>query len=102
MMLRLQADGELANTMVVFTTDNGYSWDERGVTSKGWPYREDVEAPFLVRWDGVFPAGAVDGRPVGGEDMLPTYLDALRYTPPAARLPPRRAVVPARPPRPRP
>jgi len=30
----------------------------------------------------VFPAGVVDHRPIGGEDFLPTYLDAAEYQPP--------------------
>ena len=86
-MQKLQATGELDNTMVIFTTDNGYSWGERGVTSKGLPYTEHVKAPFLVRWDGVFPAGATDDRLVGGEDFLPTYLQAAQYSPPEVRYP---------------
>ena len=86
-MQKLQDSGELDNTMVIFTTDNGYSWGERGVTSKGLPYTEHVEAPFLVRWDGVFPAGGTDDRLVGGEDFLPTYLQAAQYSPPEVHYP---------------
>ena len=86
-MQKLQTTGELADTLVIFTTDNGYSWGERGVPSKGLPYTEHVKAPFLVRWDGVFPAGGVDDRPVGGEDFLPTYLQAAQYTPAEVRYP---------------
>ncbi|MGH9003041.1 MAG: sulfatase-like hydrolase/transferase, partial [Acidimicrobiia bacterium] len=78
----LQAKGELDNTLVVFTSDNGFSWGERGVDSKGWPYAEDVKVPFLARWDGVIAAGATNTIPVGGEDILPTMLDAAQYTPP--------------------
>jgi arylsulfatase A-like enzyme len=86
-MTTLQTDGKLANTLVLFTSDNGWSWDERGATSKALPYNEDMKVPLLVRWDGVFPAGAVDPRPVSGEDYLPTYLRAAGYTPPEVRYP---------------
>ncbi|HKY77053.1 MAG TPA: sulfatase-like hydrolase/transferase [Acidimicrobiia bacterium] len=86
-MQKLQANGELDNTLVIFTTDNGYSWGERGMTSKGLPYTEHVKAPFLVRWDGVFPAGGTDDRLVGGEDFLPTYLQAAQYSPPEVGYP---------------
>lgn len=82
MMTALEANGELADTLVIFTSDNGFSWNERGATSKGLPYTEHVKVPFLVRWDGVFPAGAVDSRLVSGEDFLPTYLEAAGSTPP--------------------
>ena len=78
---RLAAAGELDNTLAIFTSDNGYSWGERGVTSKGLPYRESVKVPFLVRWPGIFPAGALDPRPVGGVDLLPTLLDASGTVP---------------------
>lgn len=97
-MRKLEADGELANTLVIFTTDNGYSWGERGVPSKALPYTEHVKAPFLVRWDGVFPAGGTDDRLVGGEDFLPAYLDATRYSPPDLRYPlDGRSFLPGRP-----
>ena len=82
LMTTLQNNGELSNTMIVFTSDNGFSFGDRGLTSKGMPYREHVLLPTMVRWDGVFPAGVVDHRPIGGEDFLSTYLDALEYTPP--------------------
>ncbi len=81
-MRNLEAKGELDNTLVVFTSDNGYSWGERGVDSKGWPWAEDTNVAFLVRWPGVVAAGGMDSRPVGGEDILPTLLDAAQYTPP--------------------
>jgi arylsulfatase A-like enzyme len=81
-MSTLEAAGELSDTLVIFTTDNGFSWGERGTTSKGLPYTESIKAPFLARWDGVFEPGSVDPRPAGGEDLLPTYLDAAGYAPP--------------------
>jgi arylsulfatase A-like enzyme len=97
-MQKLQANGELDKTLVIFTTDNGYSWGERGVTSKGLPYTEHVKAPFLVRWDGVFPGGATDDRLVGGEDFLPTYLQAAQYSPPEVGYPlDGRSFLPGRP-----
>ncbi len=81
-MKELAAKGELDNTLVIFTSDNGFAYGDRGLTSKGYPYREHISVPFLVRWPGVFPAASVDTRPVGGEDLLPTLLDAAQYTPP--------------------
>lgn len=86
-MTRLQDRGELANTLVLLSTDNGYSWNERGMTSKAAPWTEHIQAPLLVRWDGVFPPGTEDDRLVGTEDFLPTYLDAAGYQPPEIRYP---------------
>jgi arylsulfatase A-like enzyme len=82
MMSELQRSGQLGNTLVLLTSDNGFAHGDRGLTSKGLAYTEHSRVPFLVRWDGVFKAGFVDHRPVGGEDFLATYLDAARYSPP--------------------
>jgi arylsulfatase A-like enzyme len=79
---RLEATGELDNTLVMYTSDNGYHWGDHGVTSKGLPYSESVRVPFLVRWPGRVEAGAVDHRLVGGVDILPTVLEATGTTPP--------------------
>jgi arylsulfatase A-like enzyme len=94
----LEAKGELDNTLVIFTSDNGYSWGERGVPSKGLPYTESVRVPFLVRWPGVFGAGVVDPRYVSGVDFLPTILDATGITPPQLHYPlDGRSFLPGRP-----
>jgi N-acetylglucosamine-6-sulfatase len=82
MMSELDRTGQLDNTLVILTSDNGFAHADRGLTSKGMAYTEHTKVPFLVRWDGVFEGGFVDHRPVGGEDFLPTYLDAARYLPP--------------------
>ena len=97
-MTRLESTGELANTLVLLTTDNGYSWNERGMTSKGAPWTEHVQAPLLARWDGIFPPGTRDDRLVGTEDLLPTYLDAAGASPPEIRYPfDGRSLLPGRP-----
>jgi arylsulfatase A-like enzyme len=49
------------------------------------PYSEHINVPLMARWDGVLPAGVVDHRLVGGEDFLPTYLDAAGDSPPGRR-----------------
>ena len=72
----LQATGELANTLVLFTSDNGYLLGEHKATSKFLPYRKAVEVPFLLRWPGRVAAGAVDDRLVTHVDVVPTILAA--------------------------
>ncbi|HEY0397008.1 MAG TPA: sulfatase, partial [Acidimicrobiia bacterium] len=98
LMATLQHNGELSNTLVIFTSDNGFAHGDRGLTSKGMPYSEHINVPLMARWDGVLPAGVVDHRLVGGEDFLPTYLDAAGYTPPELRYPlDGRSFLPGRP-----
>jgi arylsulfatase A-like enzyme len=84
---RLEATGEADNTLVVFTSDNGYHWGEHGVSSKGLPYNESVRVPFLVRWPERVEAGTVSDRLVGGVDILPTVLEATGTAPPAMGYP---------------
>jgi arylsulfatase A-like enzyme len=78
---QLEESGELDNTLVIYTADNGYHWGEHGVDSKGLPYSESVRVPFLVRWPGHVDAGATDDRHVAGLDVQPTVLDAADVSP---------------------
>jgi arylsulfatase A-like enzyme len=72
---QLEADGELANTLVIFTSDNGYLWGEHGLSGKFLPYLPSVKVPFLMRWDGHVAAG-VDNRLAVNVDIMPTILEA--------------------------
>ena len=56
-MKRLEANGELDNTLIIYSSDNGYHWGEFGVRGKGLPFSESVRVPYVVRWP-----GHVDGR----------------------------------------
>ncbi|MGH8975382.1 MAG: sulfatase-like hydrolase/transferase, partial [Acidimicrobiia bacterium] len=80
-MRRLTALGEADNTVVIFTSDNGYLWGEHGMRSKYNPYDGSVRVPFIVRWPGKVAAGAVDPRPVGNVDITPSLLAAAGVSP---------------------
>ncbi|HET8683761.1 MAG TPA: sulfatase [Micromonosporaceae bacterium] len=80
LMQHLQVTGELGNTMVILTSDNGYMWGEHKLSSKFMPYRPAVEVPFLIRWPGHVPAGATDSRFVTHVDIAPTILAAAGVT----------------------
>ncbi|MGH9004285.1 MAG: sulfatase family protein, partial [Acidimicrobiia bacterium] len=80
-MRRLTTLGEANNTVVIFTSDNGYLWGEHGVKSKYNPYDQSVRVPFYVRWPGKVAAGAVDRRPVGNVDIAPSLLAAAGISP---------------------
>ncbi len=80
---RLEAQGELDNTLAVFTSDNGRFWAEHGMRSKSLPYTESVQVPFMVRWPGHLAAGASDNRLAGLVDIAPTVLAAAGVIPTA-------------------
>jgi N-acetylglucosamine-6-sulfatase len=77
----LQATGELDNTILVFTSDNGYLQGEhRFQRGKGHPYEESVRVPLLIRGPG-FPAGTSVGVPVANIDLAPTIAAAAGAVP---------------------
>ena len=74
-MTHVEALGE-GNTIVVFTSDNGYLWGEHGLDQhKRLPYLQSAQVPMLVRWPGHVPAGR-DRRLVSLIDIAPTILAA--------------------------
>lgn len=67
--------GELANTVVVLTSDNGIQVGAQHLSRKWVAYDPSVRVPLLLKGPGV-PAGR-DGRLVGLIDVLPTVLGLL-------------------------
>jgi arylsulfatase A-like enzyme len=78
---RLQATGELDDTLIFFLSDNGYAWGEHRHVGKFVPYTESIKVPFLVRWPGRLPAGTTDDRLVATIDLKPTVLAAAGIRP---------------------
>ena len=56
-MRLLDQRGELANTLVIFSSDNGYMWSDHGRTEKFVPYEPSIRVPLLLRWPGHVGAG---------------------------------------------
>ena len=79
----LQAAGELENTYIIFTSDNGYHMGQhRLLNGKGTPYEEDIHVPFLIRGPGI-EAGVLDGYITGNVDFAPTVAELAGIIPPA-------------------
>ncbi|MEU9143678.1 sulfatase [Streptomyces sp. NPDC048349] len=78
---KLQALGQLDNTLVIYIGDNGFSWGDHGWTAKSVPYRPAHEVPFYLSWPaGGRGAGTQDNRIVANIDIAPTILDAAGIT----------------------
>jgi arylsulfatase A-like enzyme len=75
---------EARNTLIFFTSDNGFMWGEHGLKGKIVPYTESIRVPLLARWPGRIPAGEVD-RLVSNVDLAPTILDAAGLSADPAR-----------------
>lgn len=75
MIALLDARGQLQNTYIIFTSDNGYHiGTHRALAGKALPYAEDTNVPFVVRGPGV-PANAKSRVPGAHLDLAPTFLD---------------------------
>lgn len=76
----LRETGELGNTMIIFTSDNGFSFlEHRVLATKGMPYEEHLRVPLVIRPPRNFPkparSGAVLPAPVANIDLAPTILE---------------------------
>jgi arylsulfatase len=79
---KLEDMGELDNTIVVFTTDNGaetISFPDGGITpfkgQKGEAWEGGYRAPALVRWTGHIKPGTVYNQLIAALDWVPTFVD---------------------------
>lgn len=71
----LRASGELKNTVIVFTGDNGYLLGQHRISmGKYFPYEPALRIPFVMRGPGIRPDAKVD-RLVSLIDLTPTLLD---------------------------
>lgn len=72
----LDTSGLARNTIVIYTSDQGFFLGDHGMYDKRFMYEESLRMPFLVRW----PAGAKPGTVARGMglnvDFAPTFLEA--------------------------
>jgi N-acetylglucosamine-6-sulfatase len=67
----LEATGQLANTVIFFTSDNGYLHGEHRLRKKDRPYWESSEVPFFVKGPGV-RSSTTRNTLVNHTDLMPT------------------------------
>jgi N-acetylglucosamine-6-sulfatase len=77
----LQATGRMANTAIVYTSDNGYSLGEHRWERKECVYQTCTHMPLLVRAPGVTPR--VDDHLMLNIDLPATFAEWAGLTPPA-------------------
>ena len=81
LLSKLDEIGVTDNTVVLFTSDNGYNLGHHGTLGKGngtFPlnmFEESVKVPFIARFPGTIPGGVVNGDLVSHYDVLPTVLE---------------------------
>ncbi len=76
----LEENGQLDNTMIMFTTDHGHHIATHNLDAKGgFAFEEDLRIPFVVSWKGRYPAGKRTDALVSIVDLAPTFLQLAGY-----------------------
>ncbi|MDF1658157.1 MAG: sulfatase [Verrucomicrobiales bacterium] len=74
----LEDHGLAENTIVIYSSDQGFYLGEHGWFDKRWMYEESFRTPLLVRWPGVVKENVEnDTDLVSNLDFLPTFLEAV-------------------------
>src|SRR5699024_8274092 len=68
------------NTLVVYTSDQGYFTGEHGWAEKRFMYEESINMPLLMRWPGHIKEGLTIESMVQNIDFAPTLLDIAGST----------------------
>ncbi|MGH2966267.1 MAG: sulfatase family protein, partial [Solirubrobacterales bacterium] len=77
----LDATGVLGNTLVIYTSDNGYFHGEHRIPDeKTRVYEESIRVPLLMRGPGI-PQGVAINPLVVNADLAPTIVDAANVHP---------------------
>ena len=68
----LEESGQLENTVVIFTSDQGFAWGQHGSKEKWLPYDSNICAPLIFSAPGRIRSGTLCREPVNGVDIVST------------------------------
>ncbi len=71
----LAENGLDKNTIVIYTSDQGFYLGEHGWFDKRWMFEESYKTPFVIQWPGVIKEGSVNSDMVSNIDFAETFLD---------------------------
>ncbi|MCB9882294.1 MAG: sulfatase-like hydrolase/transferase [Planctomycetes bacterium] len=72
----LDESGLAQNTIVMYSSDQGFYLGDHGWFDKRWMYEESLRTPLIVRWPGKVDPGTVNEDLVQNVDYAPTFLEA--------------------------
>jgi arylsulfatase A-like enzyme len=72
----LNRQGLAKNTIVIYTSDQGFFLGDHGLFDKRFMYEESLRMPFLVRWPAEIKPGTKRESMALNIDFAPTFLDA--------------------------
>ena len=83
LLAELQRTGDLDDTVIVYSSDNGFFAGEHGLNDKRAMYEDSIKIPCLVRYPRLIRPGAVFDQMVLNIDLAPTILDFAGVARPA-------------------
>ncbi|WP_236252824.1 sulfatase [Echinicola sp. 20G] len=72
----LEENGLAENTIIIYTSDQGFYLGEHGWFDKRFMYEESFRTPLMIKWPGVITAGSKNTDLVQNLDFAETMLDA--------------------------
>ena len=72
----LDESGLSKNTIVIYSSDQGFYLGEHGWYDKRWMFEESLAMPFVIRWPGVVKPGVRSKAIIQNIDYAPTFLEA--------------------------
>lgn len=72
----LNQEGLAKNTLVIYSSDQGFFLGEHGWFDKRWILEESMRTPLLAKWPAVIPPGTTCEKIVSLLDIAPTFLEA--------------------------
>jgi N-acetylglucosamine-6-sulfatase len=71
------------NTIVIYSSDQGFYLGEHGWYDKRWMFEESLKMPFVIRWPGKIQPGTKCDRLIQNIDYAPTFLEVAGLDVPA-------------------
>ena len=71
----LESLGLAENTLIIYSSDQGFYLGDRGWYDKRWMYETSLEMPLIVKWPGVTAPGSRNTDLVQNLDYAPTFLE---------------------------
>jgi len=81
-LVALEETGRLDNTLIVFTSDNGFQLSEHRLWGKTRPYEGSTHVPLVMRFDAAVTVPASVSSVVANIDLAPTIASVAGVTPP--------------------
>ncbi len=76
MLEYLEESGLAENTIVIYSSDQGFYLGEHGWYDKRWMFEESFQMPFVIRWPGKIKPSTRSQALIQNIDYAPTFMDA--------------------------